>query len=38
MTWASLVSTAPGFCCDFLSVKARIFAFNDRIGRSAMKV
>ena len=38
MIWLSRISTAPEFCCDFLWVRARIFAFNDRIGRSAMKV
>jgi hypothetical protein len=38
MIWLSLISTSPGFCCDVLFVRARIVAFSDRIGRSAMKV
>jgi hypothetical protein len=38
MIWASRISTDPGCCCDVLFVRARTFAFNDRIGRSAMKV
>jgi hypothetical protein len=28
----------PGGCCDNLLVRARTLSFNDRIGRSAMKV
>src|SRR4051794_12398105 len=31
-------STDAGDCCDVLFVRARTFAFSDRIGRSAMKV
>jgi hypothetical protein len=35
--WLSRISTVPGFCCDLLLVRARIFVFNDRMGRSAVK-
>jgi hypothetical protein len=38
MIWPSRISTDLGSCCEFLFVRARIFAFRDRIGRSAMKV
>ncbi len=38
MTMLSLASTYPRSCCDVLWVRARILAFSDRTGRSAMKV
>jgi hypothetical protein len=38
MSWLSLISTVPKSCCDVLPVRARILAFTDRTGRSAMKV
>jgi hypothetical protein len=38
MIWLSRISTSLGLTCDVLRVSARIFAFNDRTGRSAMKV
>jgi hypothetical protein len=36
--WLSRISTFLGACCDNLPVRARILSFNDRTGRSAMKV
>jgi hypothetical protein len=38
MIWLSLISKDPNSCCDCLWVRARIFTFTDRMGRSAMKV
>jgi hypothetical protein len=38
MIWLILISTVLGSCCDVLFVRARILSFNDRMGRSAMKV
>jgi len=38
MIWLSRINTSLGFCGDVLLVRARILAFNDRIGRCAMKV
>jgi hypothetical protein len=38
MIWLSRISTDLRSCCDVLFVRARILAFSDRMGRSAMKV